>query len=98
MSGEQLKHDHANAINSYIEDNVGEGKQMYFTRTLMDWVHFDINDRTKHDASISSGLAVMANQQLMFRPKVKRDRSTDIQINMGQRGPNGKLIYQHGNN
>ena len=29
-------------------------------RTLEDWAKFNINNRTKHDASISSGLAIMA--------------------------------------
>ena len=33
---------------------------MYLQKTLEDWVRFDINNRTKHDASISSGLAIMA--------------------------------------
>ena len=33
---------------------------MYFNDTLGDWSKFDINKRTRHDASISSGLAVMA--------------------------------------
>ena len=33
---------------------------MYFQRTLEDWAKFDINNRTTHDASISSGLALMA--------------------------------------
>ena len=33
---------------------------MYFQRTLEDWAAFNINNRTKHDASISSGLAIMA--------------------------------------
>ena len=33
---------------------------MYFQRTLEDWAAFDINNRTSHDASISSGLLLMA--------------------------------------
>ena len=36
---------------------------MYFTRSLDEWARFDINNRTKFDASISSGLAIMANQK-----------------------------------
>jgi hypothetical protein len=35
---------------------------MPFNRTLEDWARFDINARTKFDASISSGLAIMAKQ------------------------------------
>ena len=41
---------------------------MYFTRTLTDWARFNINNRTKFDASISSGLAVMANQRNLYQP------------------------------
>ena len=63
-SSEDIKQAHAAAIESYIEDYVGilnEGYgQMYFQRTLEDWGKFNINNRTKHDASISSGLAIMA--------------------------------------
>ena len=98
-SGPQVIHDHANAINTYIEHNVGwdletdEMGDCYFNRTLLDWSRFDINNRTDFDASISSGLAIMANQRLNYKPRVARDRQKQIQINIGQRGRNGKLIY-----
>lgn len=78
-SSEDVKHAHANAINTYIEEYVGidaEGNyrekdsmgDMYFTKTLNDWARFDINNRTKHDASISSGLALMASRRHLFIP------------------------------
>ena len=35
---------------------------MYFERTLEDWVNFKVDDRTKFDLSISSGLALLASQ------------------------------------
>ena len=41
---------------------------MYFQETLEDWARFDINKRTKHDASISSGLAIMACNKNRYRP------------------------------
>ena len=41
---------------------------MYFQRTLEDWAMFNINHRTKHDASISSGLALMACNKNRYRP------------------------------
>ena len=78
-SGEQIKQDHAAAIEFYIDKNVGQKEDgshgnMYFQRTLNDWVKFDINDRTKYDASISSGLAIMACNRNLYRPsnEVKR--------------------------
>ena len=63
-SSEDIKQAHAAAIESYLETYVGflgEGYgDMYFQRTLNDWARFNINKRTAHDASISSGLAIMA--------------------------------------
>ena len=41
---------------------------MYFNDTLNDWSKFDINKRTKHDASISSGLAIMACNRQLYAP------------------------------
>ena len=49
-------------INGSYRDS-GDMGAMYFTRTLEDWAKFDINNRTKFDAAISSGLAIMANQK-----------------------------------
>ena len=71
-SSEDIKQAHAAAIETYIEDYVGElvdkHGSMYFQRTLEDWAQFDINNRTKHDASISSGLAIMACNKNKYRP------------------------------
>jgi hypothetical protein len=54
---------------------------MPFTRTLEDWARFDINDRTKFDASISSGLAIMANQKNVYLPEKKESK---ISINFAR--------------
>ncbi len=69
---------HAQAIEAYIHDHVGLNEdtlafgKMYFERTLEDWVNFKIDDRTKYDLSISSGLALLAAQG--HKPvKVKTD-------------------------
>ena len=47
---------------------------MYHQKTLEDWATFNINNRTKHDASISSGLAIMACNKNKYKPNpdVKR--------------------------
>ena len=76
-SGEQVKQDHAAALEYYIDKHVGELEEggfgnMYFQRTLQDWVGFDINNRTKYDASISSGLACMAVNRNLYSPAVER--------------------------
>jgi hypothetical protein len=84
-SSEDVKQAHASAIESYIEKFVGfdlEAKYrdpeqmgtMPFTRTLEDWARFDINDRTKFDASISSGLCIMANQKHLYMPEKKESK------------------------
>ncbi len=72
-SSEDIKQAHAAAIESYIETYVGLRNDntygdVYFQRTLEDWAKFDINNRTTHDASISSGLAIMACNKNKYRP------------------------------
>jgi hypothetical protein len=73
-SSEDVKQAHASGIGSYVEQYVGydsegtyresdEMGNMYFTRTLEEWAKFDINNRTKFDAAISSGLAIMATRK-----------------------------------
>ena len=51
------------------ENNHGN---MYFQRTLEDWAKFDILKRTAFDASISSGLAIMACRKHMYRPAMEK--------------------------
>ena len=46
---------------------------MYFNRTLNDWAKFDINKRTKFDAAISSGLAIMACNRHLYTPRENRE-------------------------
>ena len=71
-SSEDIKQAHAAAIESYIETCVGQTEagygDMYFQKTLEDWGKFNINNRTKHDASISSGLAIMACNKNLYSP------------------------------
>ena len=73
-SSEDIKQAHAAAIESYINSYVGLLEDntygtMYFNQTLNDWAGFDINNRTKFDAAISSGLAVMACNRHKYHPK-----------------------------
>ena len=75
-SSEDMKQSHAAAIETYINDHVGFNNDsygnMYFIRTLNDWTKFNLNNRTKHDASISSGLAIMACNKNRYAPISKR--------------------------
>tara|TARA_B100000085_G_scaffold279432_1_gene302720 strand:- start:1133 stop:1501 length:369 start_codon:yes stop_codon:yes gene_type:complete len=84
-SSEDIKQAHAAAIEMYINDHVGilqDGTYgtMYFNETLNDWAKFDINKRTKHDASISSGLAVMACNRHLYKPVADRQKQ---KLNLG---------------
>ena len=49
---------------------------MYFSETLNDWSKFDINNRTKFDAAISSGLAIMACNKDLYRPSAPIEKRT----------------------
>jgi hypothetical protein len=91
-SSEDVKQSHASAIESYIEKYVGLDMQgsyrdkddmgiMHFQRTLEDWAKFDISNRTKFDASISSGLAIMANQKHLYTPSKQKSK---ISINFAR--------------
>jgi hypothetical protein len=75
-TSEDIKQAHAAAIESYIEEHVGALEtgmgDMYHQKTLEDWAKFNINNRTKHDASISSGLAIMACNKNRYVPVAKR--------------------------
>ena len=75
-SSEDIKQAHAAAIEDYIENFVGQVNEgygdLYFQRTLEDWAKFNINNRTKHDASISSGLAIMACNKNRYAPYAER--------------------------
>jgi hypothetical protein len=98
-SSEDIKQAHASAIESYIEKYVGmdnegtyrdpgEMGDMIFIRTLEDWAKFDISDRTKHDASISSGLAIMATQKNLYLPQKKQSK---IKINFARYSNKGTI-------
>ena len=97
-SSQDMKQSHAAAIESYIEKYVGRKESgcgtMYFSRTLEDWARFDINNRTKFDASISSGLAIMACNKNLYAPTQQRQK---LSLNLGikrydNKGSRSKII------
>jgi hypothetical protein len=76
---------HAEHIESYIQENVGvindqnhsdfgSCGNMFFNRTLLDWANYDINNRTRFDATVSSGFAIMANHATRGRAEEKRNQ------------------------
>jgi hypothetical protein len=83
-SSEDIKQAHAAAIETYINTRVGlidtGYGNMYFQKTLEDWAKFNINNRTKHDASISSGLALMACNKNRYIPRAQMQK---VAVNLG---------------
>ena len=83
-SSEDIKQAHAAAIEFYINEHVGllndSYGDMYHQATLEDWLNFNLNNRTKHDASISSGLAIMACNKNKYKPTMNRELQP---INLG---------------
>ena len=78
-TSEDIKQAHAAAIEMYIQQHVGHLQDgvygnIYFNKTLNDWAKFDITKRTKFDASISSGLAIMACNRNLYRPNAKIEK------------------------
>jgi|TARA_R110001606_G_scaffold116219_1_gene244969 hypothetical protein len=78
-SSEDIKQAHAAAIEMYIQSHVGhlgDGNYgtVYFQETLNDWAGFDINKRTKFDAAISSGLAIMACNRHLYTPHAEKHK------------------------
>ena len=102
-TSEDIKQAHAAAIEMYIQNFVGlkeDGQygDMYFTQTLSDWSKFDINKRTKYDAAISSGLAIMACNKHLYAPSVKNERQ---QVNISftrydNEGSRSRIINKYG--
>ena len=98
-SSEDIKQAHAAAIESYIDRYIGlkeDGNygDMYFTDTLNDWAGFDINNRTKFDAAISSGLAAMACNKNLYRPvgEVNKQKLNLKIVKYKQDGSTSKII------
>ena len=100
-SSEDIKHAHAAAIETYIQNHVGhlgdgEYGGMYFNKTLNDWARFDITKRTKFDATISSGLAIMACNRHLYKPNPNTQKQ-ELKLNIAKynnKGAISKIIKQ----
>jgi hypothetical protein len=86
---------HWTGIEKYIEDFIGEYEieegqdpireiglmgSMPFARTLQDWLKFKVEERTKFDASISSGLAIMGVNRHKYKYKNMTPERVTIRI------------------
>lgn len=91
MSGQDIIDSHMSAIGTWIENYVGvytneeiglrpigEIGDMPFNETLSDWLSFDPEKRTEFDATISSGLAIMACQETKYSGKTTEKPKINI--------------------
>ena len=91
MSGQDILDSHIGAIGTWVQDYVGvyhdgakmlrpidEMGDMPFKETLVDWLKFDPDKRTKFDATISSGLCIMACQGEKYRGRETEKKKIDI--------------------
>ena len=89
MTSKDIIDSHMNAIGAWIENYVGrstreqirpigEMGEMPFNDTILDWLHFNPEKRTPHDATISSGLAIMACQSDKYKRKKAKSNKPDI--------------------
>ena len=93
-SGQDIIQAHAAAIETYVENHVGiQGDNfgsMYFQRTLNDWARFDINNRTKFDAAISSGLAIMGCNRHLYKPVADKEKQK-LNLNIAKYTNSGNI-------
>lgn len=91
MSGQDILESHISAIGTWVQNYVGvymdeernirpigEMGDMVFNETLVDWLKFNPDKRTEYDATISSGLCIMACQPEKYVGKVTEVKSIDI--------------------
>jgi len=101
-SSEDVKQTHGDCIGSYIEEYVGYDQEghyrtdgecgdMAFNRTLQDWAKFEINNRTKYDASISSGLAIMATRRHLYTPVKENSKISVTFVRYDNKGITSKI-------
>ena len=63
---------------------------LYFNELLNDWSRFDINKRTKYDATISSGLAIMACNRHLYAPNAKIEKQ-QVDLNFAKYNQGGNM-------
>ena len=95
-SSEDIRQAHAAAIESYINSYIGQKHDntygdMYFNKTLNDWAKFDINKRTKFDAAISSGLAIMACNKNRYAPNAQKQLTKEVNFSFAKYNNKGNI-------
>ena len=84
------------SIQSYVYDYVGINEdghigRVFFYELLKDWLEFDVNNRTKYDASMASGFTLLASQKYT-KPKVEIKTSQPFVRKYSNNGKISKII------
>lgn len=93
-TGENVSQMITSAIESFVEYNVGHS-EMFFDRTLRDWMAFDSKNRTKRDASISSAYALIGATRRKRRKSIEeepRGITKPLFVMYDNRGTYGKRL------
>lgn len=110
MSSKDILDSHMNAIGLWVENYVGvyndedkmvrplgEIGEMPFQETLKDWLAFNPDKRTEYDATISSGLAIMACHTERYKGTKEPPKRTHVKSLLkkyNNKGSVGSLIHQ----
>ena len=84
------------SIQSYVYDYVGINEEgaigrVFFYELLKDWLEFDVNNRTKYDASMASGFTLLATQK-HIRPKIEIKTTQPFVRKYSNNGKISKII------
>jgi hypothetical protein len=84
------------SIQAYVYDYVGVNEdgdigRIFFYELLKDWLEFDVNNRTKHDASMASGFTLLASQK-HIKPKIKISTKLPFVRKYSNNGKISKII------
>ena len=104
MSSKDILDSHMNSIGLWVENYVGiytdeqknvrpigEMGDMPFNETLRDWLAFNPDKRTEYDATISSGLAIMACQPEKYKGKKKEVKPVNVKAIIKKYNNSGNL-------
>jgi len=96
-SGQVVINAIADSIQAYIYDNIGINPvndkigSCYFNRLLEDWLEFDIDNRTEYDATMASGITLIAAQKFAA-PKIEKRVFSPFIRKFNNNGITSKLI------
>tara|TARA_R110000850_G_scaffold273392_3_gene409762 strand:+ start:653 stop:2686 length:2034 start_codon:yes stop_codon:yes gene_type:complete len=96
-TGSAVANSIVDSIQAYVYDYVGINEEtgsvgrVFFYELLKDWLEFDVNNRTKFDASMASGFTLLASQKHV-KPKIEIKRTAPFVHRYSNNGSISKRI------